>query len=72
MSNLIQTLDRNGDGVINYDEFLYGLRGGLNETRRAIVHAAFNKLDKDGSGVITVDDIIDVYNAKLHPKVMPN
>ena len=30
---------------------------------------AFTKFDRDGSGVVTSDDLIGVYNAKLHPDV---
>ncbi len=31
---------------------------------------AFKKLDKDGSGVVEVSDLEDVYNAKKHPAVV--
>ena len=30
---------------------------------------AFNIMDKDGSGVIDIDDIRQRYNAKMHPDV---
>jgi len=30
---LLEYLDTNKDGVVSYDEFLYGLRGAPNETR---------------------------------------
>ena len=29
---------------------------------------AFRKLDKTGDGVITIEDLREVYNAKHHPK----
>ena len=31
--------------------------------------AAFDKLDRDGSGVIDINDIKGVYNARNHPDV---
>jgi len=31
---------------------------------------AFNKMDKDGSGIIDIHDIHGVYNAKKHPDVI--
>lgn len=30
---------------------------------------AFEKLDKNGNGIIELDDITGVYNAKFHPEV---
>lgn len=62
--------DRDGDGSIDYDEFLYGLRGELNETRLAAIRDAFKKLDVDESGVVTVEDIRRLYNCAGHPKVV--
>ena len=35
-----------------------------------MVEQAFNKIDRDGSGYITIDDIKDIYNAKRHPDVV--
>ena len=42
----------------------------LNEPRKLIVKRAFQKLDSDGSGEITIDDIRTVYNAAMHPEVI--
>jgi hypothetical protein len=41
----------------------------MNSFRKSLVGQAFNKLDKDGSGVIDIEDIRGVYNAKNHPDV---
>jgi len=46
------------------------LRGGLNERRTALVDQAFNKFDRDGSGVIDLDDLRGIYDASRHPKVL--
>ena len=40
----------------------------MSESRKRIIKQAFAKLDKSGDGVITVDDLKGVYNAKKHPK----
>ena len=34
---LLEYLDTNKDGVVSYDEFLYGIRGAPNATRQAII-----------------------------------
>jgi Ca2+-binding EF-hand superfamily protein len=59
----------NGDGEISYNELMAAVTGELNPIRREIVIKAFNKLDRDGSGVIDMRDIEGVYNSKQHPDV---
>jgi Ca2+-binding EF-hand superfamily protein len=61
--------DRNNDGQIVYDEFLRLIRGDMNAFRKKLVMQAFNKMDKDGSGELDINDIRGVYNAKFHPDV---
>mgnify|MGYP003571723870 CR=1 FL=1 len=42
--------DRNGDGSIDFDEFLINLRPPMNAHRQELVSMAFNKIDKTGDG----------------------
>lgn len=67
---LFNAFDINRDGTIQYDEFLRIIRGDLTDYRRQLVERAFQKLDRDGSGIVEVNDLIGVYNAKKHPAVM--
>lgn len=41
----------------------------MNPKRLALVHKAFKKIDRDGSGEVDYNDIVEVYNAKKHPAV---
>jgi len=41
----------------------------MNSFRRKLVEQAFNKIDKDQSGDITIDDLRHFYNTSLHPDV---
>ena len=66
---LFSAFDLNGDGNISYDEFLRGVVGEMNQPRRALVKRAFDKLDKNKNGIVDIDDIKGVYNAKNHPDV---
>lgn len=66
---LLDYLDTNQDGYVNFDEFLVGLRGKPNEIRQDIINKAFHKFDKDGSGVVNSADLQGVFNCDLHPKV---
>lgn len=43
--------------------------GEMNSFRKQLVRRAFEKLDKNGNGLIELDDIKGVYNAKFHPEV---
>jgi len=58
--------DVNGDGNINYEEFIRGLREDLNKRRLAMVQKVFACIDRDGSGKITVADIQNIYDVSMH------
>ena len=49
---LMAHLDTDGDGSVNFNEFLTGIRGTPNDTRMALIDQAFSKFDADGSGFI--------------------
>ena len=49
--------DRDRNGSIDISEFLVGLVGSMNPRRKRIVRMAFDILDKDSSGVVTVDEV---------------
>lgn len=72
LQNLMKFYDIDGDGNICYEEFLRGLRyllhynindrEELTDRKKKMVEKAFNILDKDGSGLINIKDIIQVYD----------
>jgi len=66
---LFAAFDRDGNGFVDYDEFIRGVRGPMNKFRVKLSLLAFKKMDKDKSGVLDIDDIKGVYNAKHHPDV---
>ena len=67
---LFNYFDSNRDGTLNIDEFLMAIRGELNDKRLAMVKQAFNKIDKDHSGYLEVEDIRSSYRADKHPDVI--
>lgn len=50
-------LDINKNGTIDYEEFLRGITGEMNDNRKKIVTEVFNRLVKDKSGFLTIEDI---------------
>ena len=51
-------------------KFLKGVIGEMNERRKRIIQQAFKAIDKNGIGLIELDDIRENYNAKMHPDVL--
>jgi Ca2+-binding EF-hand superfamily protein len=66
---LMTSLDRNGDGAIDYEELLIMLRGKPNAARQAVIDQAYRKMDRTGDGKITAADLRGHYNTRLNPKV---
>ena len=50
-------LDTDGDGSVNFNEFLTGIRGTPNEGRQAFIDAAYCKFDANGDGAINAQDL---------------
>lgn len=62
MQELMRLLDKNGDGTICYEEFLYQMAPPLSDERIKWINKAFDKLDVDGSGQVTIDDLQIIHN----------
>ena len=59
---LMKYYDIDGDGNITYEEFIRGLRDPLTERRKAMVDKAFNLIDRNNNGAISVADIDAIYD----------
>ena len=67
---LFDLFDDNKDGTLDYDEFLYRIRGDISPARMQAVEKAFDKMDTDGTGVVDIDVVKACYDAKNHPDVV--
>jgi len=54
---LLDYMDTNRDGTLDFNEFLVAIRGQMNATRKAMTDKAFAKFDRDGTGTITPSDL---------------
>jgi len=62
--------DINQDGSIGFEEFLSGLKDELSERRLNMVKKAFSRLDINGSGSITIQDISGIYDVSKNPEFL--
>lgn len=63
MTKVTQLLDRDKNGTINLEEFLYHFAPPMNETRIEWVNKVFDKLDSDKSGRISKKDLTSMKNS---------
>lgn len=49
--------------------FIEEQKGQPNETRKKVIFESFMKFDTEGCGVITVEDLIGVYDCSKYPRV---
>ena len=70
ISAIIKNFDTHRDGKLSFTELLRALQGDLSARRIAVIDGAYAKLDKDGSGLVTLDDIKAIYDASYHPEVI--
>jgi len=66
----MNAFDKDNSGKISVEEFFKGLQGDMKRKRKVLVRMAYNTLDSDGSGEVTVADIRGAYDCTQHPKVM--
>ena len=62
--------DKDRSGKISIEEFFRGLQGDMKRKRKLIVRKAYDMLDKDGSGEVTVNDIRGAYDCSEHEKLL--
>lgn len=70
VDGLFKELDTDGSGSIDFNEFLKALRPPMSSSRISLINQAFKRLDKTGDGVVTIQDLRGVYNARHHPKYL--
>merc|ERR1711937_98429 len=68
-NELFAFLDKGGGDGVDYDEYIRAVRGDMNDFRVGWVNKAFDIMDKDGSGVIDMNDLTQAYDVSQNPAV---
>ena len=61
--------DRNGDGTVDIDEFLLGMAPPMDKRRLDLVKAAFDLMDYNQDGTITIEDMKSNIDPTGHDEV---
>jgi calcyphosin len=69
LDQVFAVMDRDKNGFVDITEFLVAIKGDMNSRRKSVVRLAFNSLDKDGSGEVTVDELCLAYDFSHSPEV---
>lgn len=63
-------LDTSNDGLVDFNEFLTGIRGQPDAERAEVIQRAFNKFDMYGQGLIQISDLEACFQCPKHPKIL--
>jgi Ca2+-binding EF-hand superfamily protein len=64
---LYKIFDKNGDGSIQFEEFMHALLGPMSDARKSLVQFAFNKLDSNANGTLELTEVKMKFNPARHP-----
>ena len=71
LDTLYSYLDRDSGGVVDTTEFYRAIRGPITQKcRRDILRVAFSRMDTDKSGILTLQEVAQKYDASQHPQVL--
>lgn len=66
---LFKLFDKSGDGTMSFEEFLGEVRGNMSQKRIDLCLQAYEKIDADNDGDMSIDEIQKSYDASKHPDV---
>ena len=67
-SLICRFIDKSGSNMLNFEEFLFALRGRPNEERQNVIDYVYSIFDKEHKGVADANEMRKVFNCQKHPK----
>jgi len=68
--SVMDAFDKDGNRRVDLAEFMVAIRGNLNKSRQKAVEIAFQEMDGDHSGEISLAEINACYDPRTHPQVV--
>lgn len=62
MLAVFKVFDRDGSGGVDYNEFMNTIRGDLAPSRLTVIRRAYEKMDVNKDGQVTLDDVAKFYD----------
>lgn len=69
IGSVFRKFDENGNGVLEYEEFVNAVVPPLEGERLRLVKLAFASVDESGRGTVSADALRQAYRAEKHPRV---
>ena len=63
-------IDKDGSNMLDFEDFLFALRGKPNQERQACIDYVFRLFDKNNTGVADTNEMKTVFNCQKHPKFL--
>ncbi|CAL4122093.1 unnamed protein product [Meganyctiphanes norvegica] len=67
---LFNGFDKDGEGSVDFNEFIRAIRPAMNEKRMKLVEMAYDKMDRTDDGIVNLADLRGVYSVRQHPKYL--
>lgn len=69
LGNIFKVFDKGLEGRVDYEVFLNIVLGIMSEFRLNLVNKAFDQIDEDEDGLITMDQLKKAFYARFHPDI---
>jgi EF hand len=69
LETIFREFDVDGNRRVSFHEFLRGVQGEMSRQRADVVHKAFQKIDLDNRGIVSMEDVALCFNASEDPDV---
>jgi hypothetical protein len=70
MKLLTKYFEKDNDGKMYFEDFLYAIRGKPNEERQAVINQVFYIFDKLKSNTAEASELRKVFNCTMHPRYL--
>lgn len=67
---LVKFLNKDNSDYVNFDDFLFAIRGKPNDDRQSVIDLVYYKFDKNKTGYAEATELRKVFNCVKHPRYL--